>query len=332
MPATTLGRSLVALIGVGVCSAAYAAETPAKYVVDYPSAQGFCPPIDGYFNTIDNTIDRAGGRTFRHAANGGYGMPVQDMADGQHLLHLGADVGWYRAGDPIYAVADGVVRVSQGLPPDAKKDKSLGGGLELSWGNLVVIEHKLDSEQFATTIYGHLDTDRLVKVGDIVKAGQQIGTMGTTRVNGGYKPHLHFGVRTGRMLEVGRRLVMLNVGDKKTALSIAKIEGDKVELAGGSDLLPITKITIDHIDFEITNHDGKVEAPTAFAVSLPSPDFPISGYGLSTDGWLDPTEFLRAHGADVTPAPYQAVAPRRKRTRTTAAERREPAGIEKKSE
>jgi len=31
-----------------------------------------------------------------------------------HLIHLGADVGFYRVGEPGFAVANGVVRISQG--------------------------------------------------------------------------------------------------------------------------------------------------------------------------------------------------------------------------
>src|SRR5438093_646027 len=100
-------------------------------------------------------------------------------------------------GEPVYAVAAGVVRLSQGeaevrsveggkgkadgkaaSPRTSAKEK--GAGRKLEWGNVVVIEHQLADGKYATTIYGHLANDRFVKAGDFVQAGQQIGTVGTT--------------------------------------------------------------------------------------------------------------------------------------------------------
>jgi len=37
---------------------------------------------------------------------------------------------------------------------------------------------------------------------------------------------------------------------------------------------------------------------------LPHPDFPIVGYGLTTDGFREPTEFLREMRADSQPAAF----------------------------
>jgi hypothetical protein len=46
---------------------------------------------------------------------------------------------------------------------------------------------------------------------------------------------------------------------------------------------------------------------------LPSPEFAIVGYGLSTDGWSDPIAFLKAHAADTNPAPFEMAKRRRGR-------------------
>jgi murein DD-endopeptidase MepM/ murein hydrolase activator NlpD len=78
-------------------------------------------------------------------------------------------------GKPIYAARDGVV-VASG-PADG-------------FGNWIVIKHTIDGNTYST-VYGHMyDDGLLVKVGDTVKAGQQIGTIGNNGQSSG--PHLHF--------------------------------------------------------------------------------------------------------------------------------------------
>ena len=51
---------------------------------------------------------------------------------------------------------------------------------------------------------------------------------------------------------------------------------------------------------------------------LPSPEFVIVGYGLSTEGWVDPILFLKTHSADVNPAPFELAKRRRAPVRTAA--------------
>src|SRR6478672_10728150 len=139
-------------------------ESPARYVLSYPAAEQFCPPVDGFFDEVQRTVDRVKYHTFRHQPNGGYGLAVVDQVGDAHLLHLGADVGWYRVGEPVFAVANGVVRVSEG-PPKVEGDKKKSKvPKKLEWGNVVAIEHRLADGKYATTIYGHLMPERLVKV------------------------------------------------------------------------------------------------------------------------------------------------------------------------
>ena len=57
----------------------------------------------------------------------------------------------------------------------------------------------------------------------------------------------------------------------------------------------------------------------ALAGRVGVPDFMIVGYGLSTDGWLDPIAFLKAHGADTNPAPFGPAKRRRNSTHCTRA-------------
>ena len=89
--------------------------------------------------------------------------------------HKGVDIG-LETGDAVYAAFDGVVRVD--MPT------RMSGG----YGNVIVIRHVNGLE----TYYGHL-SKRLVKSGDIVKAGELIGYGGSTGRSTG--PHLHFETR-----------------------------------------------------------------------------------------------------------------------------------------
>lgn len=82
-------------------------------------------------------------------------------------------------GQPIYAVADGVVMISENLG-------------NRSYGNYILIMHS----NGLYTLYAHgQNGSRRVNKGDYVKQGQQIMSVGTTGNSTG--PHLHFEVRTG---------------------------------------------------------------------------------------------------------------------------------------
>ena len=324
-------RVSVATTLVAFAVQATMAEEAPRYLLSYAAAEQFCPPVDGFFDEVQRTIDRVKYHTFRHQPNGGYGLPVVDQVGDAHLLHLGADVGWYRVGDPVFAVAGGVVRVSEG-PPKEEGDKKLAaakykapspgllreqaspkgrGGLE--WGNLVVIEHRLADGKYATTIYGHLANERLVKAGDLVRAGQQIGMIGTTRVNGGYRPHLHLGVREGRMAEVGRKLVLTSTDGMLLPLEIAELKEKEeiVVLKGGKDLPAWLQIGTSGRRFDTTRRGENAEVSAGLLSYVPSPEFAIVGYGLSTDGWLDPIAFLKARSADSNPAAFELAKRRR---------------------
>ncbi len=325
------------LLFLSCCGIAAAEESPPKYVLGYPKAEAFCPPTEGFFEEVQRTVDRVGTHTFRHQPNGGYGLPVVDKVGDANLIHLGADVGFYRVGEPVYAVAAGVVRLSQGetevrsvekgkadgkaAPPRASA-KEKGAARKLQWGNVVVIEHQLADENYATTIYGHLANDQLVKAGDIVQAGQQIGTVGATRVNGGYKPHLHLGVRAGRMAEVGRKLLLMTLDGHATEMQITALHDDKIDVSCATNLPAELVMGLDGRKIAVEKQGDKATLDAAFLYYVPAPDFLIVGYGLSTDGWVDPIDFLKAHGAEVNPAPFTRP-PRGSGVRSTAKAKRD---------
>jgi murein DD-endopeptidase MepM/ murein hydrolase activator NlpD len=86
--------------------------------------------------------------------------------------HKGIDLG-APAGTPVFAVLDGTVVYS---------------GLQGNYGNVVVVEHP----EYVMTVYAHNEKN-IVSVGDIVKQGQIIATVGST--GNATAPHVHFEYR-----------------------------------------------------------------------------------------------------------------------------------------
>ncbi len=95
-------------------------------------------------------------------------------------MHSGLDFAAPQ-GTPIYATADGVVKIA--------------GNKGNGYGNYVVVNHGYGYE----TLYGHQYRIN-VKVGQRVKRGEQIGWVGSTGKSTG--PHLHYEVhKNGRKLD-----------------------------------------------------------------------------------------------------------------------------------
>ena len=90
-------------------------------------------------------------------------------------FHEGIDISGTGYESPIYASSDGVVAIATYKYPN---------------GNYIIINHN----NGYYTIYAHL-SQLLVKTGDIVTIGQQIGKMGSSGYATG--THLHFGVWKG---------------------------------------------------------------------------------------------------------------------------------------
>lgn len=100
------------------------------------------------------------------------------MVRGKSLTHKGVDFGFYSAShhhQPILAVDDGVVIYKK---------------VQTSGGKVIHTKHSNGT----VSEYGHMDT-WTVDIGDKVKKGQKIGTMGSTgKVTG---EHLHYGLCKG---------------------------------------------------------------------------------------------------------------------------------------
>jgi peptidoglycan LD-endopeptidase LytH len=111
---------------------------------------------------------------FPVAGNASVGGGFGDPRDGGRRDHHGIDV-FARRGTPVIAATDGVV----------------GGAEENALGGIVVWLR--DRARGQSLYYAHLD-ERRVAGGQTVRAGDTLGTVGTSGNARGSSPHLHFGV------------------------------------------------------------------------------------------------------------------------------------------
>lgn len=105
--------------------------------------------------------------------------------------HLGDDlngIGGQNSdlGDPVYAIADGLVTYA-GWPSDG-------------WGNVMILQHEMADGGLVQTFYGHLGTMN-EPVGSVVRRGEEIGTIGAA--DGRYLAHLHLEIRRYPTIDVG---------------------------------------------------------------------------------------------------------------------------------
>lgn len=95
-------------------------------------------------------------------------------------IHIGMDL-WIKEGTSVLAALDGIVH---------SFDYNVGLG---NYGPTIILKHEIDGINFHT-LYGHLSIESIeaLKIGTEFKAGEPIGTLGDSSVNGDYAPHLHF--------------------------------------------------------------------------------------------------------------------------------------------
>ncbi len=104
----------------------------------------------------------------------------EKLTDEHRTIHLGIDL-FANPGTAVYAPLDGLIHTFH--DNDAPDD----------YGPVIILEHRAGDDAFYT-LYGHLSRASLVGLdeGKRVAAGDKLGEIGTTEVNGGWTPHLHF--------------------------------------------------------------------------------------------------------------------------------------------
>lgn len=105
-----------------------------------------------------------------------------DKSSSPRDIHIGLDL-WVEPGTAVLAPLDGTVHSFQ-------DNEGLG-----NYGPTIILEHDMGERTFYT-LYGHLTRQSINKLsfGQIVEAGDKIGAVGSSKVNGEYAPHLHFQV------------------------------------------------------------------------------------------------------------------------------------------
>lgn len=111
------------------------------------------------------------------------GFDQEYVLNGRLQVHPGIDLNRVTGGDtdlgePVYAVADGLVAAS---------------GYYRVWGNIVLLRHSMPDGGCLWSQYAHLDR-RDVRTGQSVRRGYQVGTIGKGD-QARYSAHLHFEIR-----------------------------------------------------------------------------------------------------------------------------------------
>ncbi|HEX5790737.1 MAG TPA: M23 family metallopeptidase [Luteolibacter sp.] len=142
-------------------------------------------------------------------------------------------------GDPVFAVADGLVLYS--------------GEPSSGWGHTLVIAHRTRDGRILQSMYAHLD--RLdVRAGVLVGRGMRIGTVGTA--NGHYPAHLHFEMRDGDQPDIGSGYLDHKLNRLDPAATLAALRGAAPDDFAPSALeLALRESTPSWLDLDIGGAD-----------------------------------------------------------------------------
>jgi murein DD-endopeptidase MepM/ murein hydrolase activator NlpD len=113
--------------------------------------------------------------------------------EGSKVKHEGTDFP-AKSGTPIVASMGGkVIKVVNKFPNNANKRTNSEYADMSAAGNYVIIENYFGAKMY----YCHMQQDIVVRIGDVVKAGDLIGYVGNTGNSSG--AHLHFAVKVNNV-------------------------------------------------------------------------------------------------------------------------------------
>ncbi|MBD0823851.1 peptidoglycan DD-metalloendopeptidase family protein [Aestuariibaculum marinum] len=147
--------------------------------VDVSSSESFNQYIESYLRAHNGDVAYGGYLELRNIYKRSLHFNQQDVHT-ERNIHLGLDL-WCPEGTKVLAALDGEIH-------SFKNNTNYG-----DYGPTIILKHQVEGLEFYT-LYGHLSLESIasVTVGEKVKQGQSIGTLGEAQVNGDYPPHLHF--------------------------------------------------------------------------------------------------------------------------------------------
>jgi len=103
-----------------------------------------------------------------------------NMPDNERYIHLGLDI-WGPSETSIFTPLDATLH-------SFKNNTNFG-----DYGPTIILKHVIEETVFYT-LYGHMSLESIanLKIGQVYKKGDQIGSLGDASINGDYPPHLHF--------------------------------------------------------------------------------------------------------------------------------------------
>jgi 4-aminobutyrate aminotransferase-like enzyme/Ser/Thr protein kinase RdoA (MazF antagonist) len=104
-----------------------------------------------------------------------------ELTDERRVVHLGIDL-FAEVGSPVYAPLAGTVHIFA------------NNAAALDYGPVIILKHGTEDGKTFYTLYGHLSVESLegLSIGKPIAKGEQLATIGTPTINGGWTPHLHF--------------------------------------------------------------------------------------------------------------------------------------------
>lgn len=150
---------------------------------NFDTIQAFEQVIEKYLTTEKAQIGIGGYGEVRPFYSTDAYLQMGNNGPRWRTVHLGLDI-WMPAESLVFAPLDGTVHSVQN-----------NRGIR-DYGPTLILEHKIDEQLTFYTLYGHLSQRSLIHLypGQEVEKGEIIATIGHSRENGSWPPHLHFQV------------------------------------------------------------------------------------------------------------------------------------------
>jgi 4-aminobutyrate aminotransferase-like enzyme/Ser/Thr protein kinase RdoA (MazF antagonist) len=176
--------------------------------INFENPRNFQKRIDDIFWENDAEIGVGGYGEIRPFYNtDAYILPSNNGRQWR-TVHLGLDI-WTKVGTPVFAAFDGTIYSLK----DNKGDDN--------YGPTIILEHEVNADLTFYTLYGHLSPIfEHLEIGQTIKKGEEIATIGTFPQNGNWADHLHFQIILDMLGQTGDFFGVCTPNDKAIWLSI----------------------------------------------------------------------------------------------------------------